>query len=71
MFGRVLGAYSHYKNGFLPYGGGMNDQCAAFPHLMSLIRTTADTCHERVRQAEEARRKAKERGAPARGRQGK
>lgn len=35
----LIAQYQHYKNGLLPYAGGMLDQPAAFSEAMNLIES--------------------------------
>ncbi|MET4190683.1 hypothetical protein ABIB89_003229 [Bradyrhizobium sp. JR3.12] len=43
-FNQIITAYNSYKNGFLPHAGGVANQPALFPFVMTAIDTTMSAC---------------------------
>lgn len=45
-FNSIIEAYNSYKNGFLPHSGGLMDQAALYPFIMSTIDDIMQTCDQ-------------------------
>ena len=56
-FEAIIDAYRHYKEGYLPHGGGIHDQHCNFAPLMRVVDSTVNILDKRKRDAEESKNK--------------